>query len=61
MWNLLKSGGGLLVLFCAMTLFFTSIENDNLKLGPIIDDGLVMFARVYRAATAPLPENDAGE
>ena len=58
MWNLLKSGGALLVLFMGMTLFFASIENGNLKLGPIIDDSMIMAARVYRSVTQPLPKQD---
>ena len=58
MWTLLRSGGGLLILFAVMTLFFTSIEKGNLKVGKITDDGLVMLARVYRAVTSPLPEDN---
>ncbi|ESA37147.1 hypothetical protein N836_00270 [Leptolyngbya sp. Heron Island J] len=61
MWNLLKSGGALLVLFMGMTLFFASIEKGHLKLGPIIDDGMVMAARVYRSVTQPLPNQNAEE
>ncbi|MEM9090314.1 MAG: hypothetical protein AAGC93_16385 [Cyanobacteria bacterium P01_F01_bin.53] len=58
MWNLLKSGASLLIAFALLTLFFTSVEKGNLKVGEITDDGLVMFARIYRAVTTPLPDNN---
>ena len=61
MWNLLKSGGAVLLAFGLMTLFFQAIEDEILKVGPIVDDSMTLAARVYRAFTTPLPTTDRDE
>lgn len=55
MWSFFSKGGSVLLMFMAVTLFLSSIEKGNLRVGPIVDDFFVMSARIYRSVTEPLP------